>query len=108
VSAPAVHIHWTKTSDANEATKAVKWRVSYKVFSGGPTAGGAGSDLTTADAVVEYEDTYDDAGTTPAESTARLPDTETAIRNDPNLTNEQREALLSVYRSYRSANAAQR
>ncbi len=29
-------------------------------------------------------------------------DTETAIANDPHLTPEQREALLTVYRSYRS------
>ena len=31
-------------------------------------------------------------------------DTETALRNDPYLTAEQREALLAVYRSYRSSN----
>jgi hypothetical protein len=62
----------------------------------------------SAEELLERAGLLDDAGTTPAESTARLPDTETAIRNDPNLTNEQREALLSVYRSYRSANAAQR
>ncbi len=62
----------------------------------------------SAEELLERAGLLDDAGTAPAESTARLPDTETAIRNDPNLTNEQREALLSVYRSYRSANAAQR
>lgn len=32
-------------------------------------------------------------------------DTETALRNDPHLTAEQRDALVAVYRSYRSANA---
>jgi transcriptional regulator with XRE-family HTH domain len=30
----------------------------------------------------------------------RLPGTETAIRNDPKLTDEQRASLLAVYRSY--------
>lgn len=30
---------------------------------------------------------------------------ESALRDDPHLTPEQREALLAVYRSYRSANA---
>ena len=32
----------------------------------------------------------------------RLPDTEAAIRQDPNLTDDQRESLLAVYRSYTS------
>jgi transcriptional regulator with XRE-family HTH domain len=32
------------------------------------------------------------------------PRTETAIRCDPGLTDGQKEALLAVYRSYRSAN----
>jgi transcriptional regulator with XRE-family HTH domain len=31
-------------------------------------------------------------------------DVESALRNDPHITQEQREALLAVYRSYRSAN----
>ena len=39
-----------------------------------------------------------DAGTT------RDGATEAAIRRDPHLTPEQREALLGVYRSYRAAN----
>jgi transcriptional regulator with XRE-family HTH domain len=30
----------------------------------------------------------------------RTPDTETAIRNDPKLTDEQRASLLAVYKSY--------
>lgn len=33
-------------------------------------------------------------------------DTETAIRHDPELTEDQKLALLSVYRSYRSRSAA--
>jgi transcriptional regulator with XRE-family HTH domain len=34
------------------------------------------------------------------------PDTETAIKGDANLTDEQKKALLGVYRSYVSANKA--
>ncbi len=41
----------------------------------------------------------DDAASSPT-------DTEAAIRADPALTDEQKQALLSVYRSYRSANGA--
>lgn len=40
------------------------------------------------------------------QSEAAPSDTEAALRNDPHLTAEQRDALLAVYRSYRSANAA--
>ena len=32
--------------------------------------------------------------------------TETAIRRDPDLTDDQKQALLAVYRSYRDTNAA--
>lgn len=32
VSDASLHIHWTKSSDANEAGKVVKWRVRYCVF----------------------------------------------------------------------------
>ena len=35
-------------------------------------------------------------------------DVESALRNDSHITQEQREALLAVYRSYRSANDAAR
>lgn len=58
VGNPAVHVHWTKTTDVVELGKAVKWRVEYVVFSG------AGGDGAIAPSVVEYEDTYDDGGTT--------------------------------------------
>jgi transcriptional regulator with XRE-family HTH domain len=34
------------------------------------------------------------------------PDTEAAIRSDPGLSDDQKQALLSVYRSYVQANAA--
>ena len=32
--------------------------------------------------------------------------TEVAIRRDPELTDDQKQALLAVYRSYRDTNAA--
>lgn len=35
-------------------------------------------------------------------------DTEEALRSDPNLSPEQKDALLSVYRTYRRANEASR
>jgi len=34
------------------------------------------------------------------------PDTETAIKADPDLTDSQKKALLGVYKSYLSANKA--
>ena len=40
-----------------------------------------------------------------ADDTGEGDTTETAIRRDPHLSPEQREALLGVYRSYRAANA---
>ncbi len=42
------------------------------------------------------------AGRPPKPSTnGSVPDVETAIRRDPDLTHDQQEALLTVYRSYR-------
>lgn len=40
----------------------------------------------------------------PAEGTAEPRATESAIRSDPRLTDDQKEALLSVYRSYLAIN----
>lgn len=57
---PSVHIHWTKTSDANEQAKAVRWRVSYNFFQSTST-GGLGNAVGT---VFEIEDTYDASDTT--------------------------------------------
>jgi transcriptional regulator with XRE-family HTH domain len=37
---------------------------------------------------------------------AEAPDTEAAIRRDPSLSGDQKQALLSVYRSYVQANTA--
>ena len=43
------------------------------------------------------------AGDNDTETTATI-DTETALRADPYLSPEQKDALLSVYRTYRRAN----
>jgi transcriptional regulator with XRE-family HTH domain len=40
------------------------------------------------------------AGGAPAADAAGTPDTESAIRNDPKLTDAQKDALLTVYRSF--------
>lgn len=58
ISDPSFHIHWTKSGDADESTKVVLWRVSYDVWPG------EGQDIAAAAATVQYEDSYDDAGTT--------------------------------------------
>ena len=42
------------------------------------------------------------------EAETELPDTESAIRADDRLSDEQKQALLSVYRSYVQANAPAR
>ena len=46
------------------------------------------------------------AGVDDADDAAEAPDTEAAIRRDPQLSDEQKQALLSVYRSYVQTNAA--
>ena len=58
VNPPTAHVHWSKTTDANESGKAVRWRVSYWVLNGSTDDGAA------APTVVDLDDTYDDAGTT--------------------------------------------
>lgn len=62
----------------------------------------------SAEELLERAGMLDDADGTATADQARQPDTEAVIRNDPHLTTDQREALLSVYRSYRSANASTR
>lgn len=57
VEAPSVHVHWTKSTDANENGKRSRWRISYAVFAG------SGGFLGTP-ATIEYEAAYDDTGTT--------------------------------------------
>jgi len=71
VSDPNFHIHWTKTSDANDLGKAVRWRVTYIVFRSSPTVAG---DANITPTVVEVEDTYDDSGTT-SRNVYRTPNT---------------------------------
>jgi len=56
---------------------------------------------TILDQVGLFEDPDPNAG--PGSSPA-IPETEVAIRFDPKLTDDQREALLTVYRSYLSQN----
>lgn len=57
-SDPSFHIHWTKSTDADEQGKAVKWRISYTLTNG------KDQDVNVAPLVVEFEDIYDSAGTT--------------------------------------------
>lgn len=55
----AFHAHWTKTSDANESGKSVRWRITYRVYDDH-------SDDITAGVpyAVDIDDTYDAGGTT--------------------------------------------
>lgn len=55
---PALHLHWTKTSDANEQGKFARWRISYALFNG------ISQNINVAPTVVEYEAAYADNGTT--------------------------------------------
>lgn len=61
VGNPQCHIHWTKTSDADESGKAVRWRLSYHTFASSLSTTGVGN---TAPATIEFEDTYDASDTT--------------------------------------------
>lgn len=58
VADAAFHVHWTKSTNADENTKAVRWRISYVVFDG-LTQNAAGAPST-----LELEDTYDASDTT--------------------------------------------
>jgi transcriptional regulator with XRE-family HTH domain len=53
----------------------------------------------SADALLAQAGMVDGPTTTPAAD--GFPDTEAAIRSDPDLTDDEREALIAVYRSYR-------
>lgn len=55
---PTFHVHWTKSTDANEQGKAVRWRISYTLTNG------RDQDVNITPEVLEFEDTYDDDGTT--------------------------------------------
>lgn len=52
------HIHWSKNVNSNEAGKTVRWRLTYNVFNA------INQNVTTGDQVIEWDDTYDDSGTT--------------------------------------------
>lgn len=58
VDSPALHMHWTKSSDADESGKTVRWRVTYSVFDGET------QDAADGSTTFEIEDIYDDSGTT--------------------------------------------
>lgn len=57
VSDPSFHIHWSKTTNSNNAGRNVRWRISYSIFDGISQNG------ANAPTVAEIEDTYDDAST---------------------------------------------
>lgn len=58
VGTPAVHVHWSKTTDADQAGNSVRWRFSYTVHSDdGAIANGS-------PIVVDLDDTYDASDTT--------------------------------------------
>lgn len=55
------HIHWTKSSNADELGKRARWRVTYVAFPSSPSNAGEGTGVTE---VLELEDVYEDNGTT--------------------------------------------
>jgi hypothetical protein len=52
------HIHWTKSNDLAQSGATVRWRMSYTVFDGKT------DDVSVAPTVIDWDDTYDDGGTT--------------------------------------------
>lgn len=55
----ALHVHWTKSGDAVESGNTVRWHIEVLQFSDEED-----NDLTRAPTVLEFDDTYDDDGTT--------------------------------------------
>ena len=60
----------------------------------------------SAESLLDQAGLLDDAAGVSEDSHADAPDAEAAIRADPHLSVEQKDALLSVYRTYRRANLA--
>jgi hypothetical protein len=58
VGNPSFHVHWTKSGNVSEATKAVKWRISYSVVNG------INEVIDTVPTVIDVEDIYDATDTT--------------------------------------------
>jgi transcriptional regulator with XRE-family HTH domain len=56
--------------------------------------------IPVEDLLQRARETADAAGDTGPAGKAASPDTEAAIRSDPNLSTAEKDALLSVYRSY--------
>ena len=65
----AIHIHWTKSSDAVEAGNAVRWQLELLQFSGA----GPNNDLTATPITMTVDDTYDDAPIEIVRFTKRAP-----------------------------------
>lgn len=58
VDEPAFHVHWSKSTNAVNSGRNVRWRMSYTIFDG------SSEDGAVAPTVTEVEDTYEDGGTT--------------------------------------------
>jgi hypothetical protein len=58
VSDASFHIHWTKSTDANEAGNSVRWRIRYVVFDG------FSDDLAVTPIELVTDSEYTDSGTT--------------------------------------------
>jgi transcriptional regulator with XRE-family HTH domain len=61
----------------------------------------------SAESMLEQAGLLDDEDEVDGDASGSAPSTEAAIRADPRLTEEQKHALLAVYRSYASANASE-
>lgn len=55
---------------------------------------------------ISAEELLEEAGMLDTDQPSAASDTESAITADPHLSDEQKNALLGVYRSYRAANTA--
>ena len=53
------HVHWTKSGDLDASADTVRWRLSYTVFDGS-----SDEVALVTPTVIEWDDVYDDAGTT--------------------------------------------
>lgn len=55
---PTFHVHWTKSSDADESGKTIRWRIRYTVFDG------IDDEVSGSPTEAVLDDTYEDSGTT--------------------------------------------
>jgi hypothetical protein len=61
----------------------------------------------SAETILDQVGLFEDPPEARSSGDGARPDTEAAILADPRLTSAQREALIAVYRSYRSQNVAE-